>query len=208
MNNYDLEQLYIHKVAGCKIIPEATNPFGTSPYGVGSRIKRALTPFMSKTAKRSEAHSQQGVNDMYDKFVAALAKTGKREGDATYGDLTAYLRDLNTVSATAKKSKTWGDLSLNPTQTFTAFGGLSIGNAFKKIIEEINQFNLTTKKIKPRTPKPVVPPTPVVPAISITENEFENKVRAILRAKGRFTDDELAHVLSKYIRSTGTTFKP
>ena len=142
MNNYDLEQLYIHKIAGSKIISEAANnPFGTSPYGVGSRIKRALTPFMSKTAQRSEAKSQQDINDMYNKFVAALAKVGKREGDAKYGDLTAYLAKL--INASAATSKTWDQLNVNPTQTFNTFGALSLGNAFKRIVEEVNQSSLT-----------------------------------------------------------------
>ena len=196
MNNYDLEQLYIHKVAGSKIVSEAANnPFGTSPYGVGSRIKRALNPFMSKTAKRSEAHSQQGMNDMYDKFVAALAKVGKREGQATAGDLTAYLRDLNTVLATAKKSKTWETLSLNPTAILKG----SLAATFKTIVEEINQFNLTAKKIKPR----VVKQTPPTADLLVTEVDFQDYIIT----KIGITDTIQVAQLIDLVKKTGGKFK-
>ena len=177
MNNYDLEQLYIHKIAGSKIISEAANnPFGTSPYGVGSRIKRALTPFMSKTAQRSEVKSQRDINDMYDKFVAALAKVGKREGDAKYGDLTAYLAKL--INASAATSKTWDQLNVNPTQTFNTFGALSLGNAFKRIVEEVNQSSLTAP-----TPPGPTPPGPrrrraAKKRIDITKENFLNLLLA------------------------------
>ena len=190
MNNYDLEQLYIHKIAGAKIISEANNPFGTSPYGVGSRIKRALTPFMSKTAQRSEAKSQQDINDMYNKFVAELAKVGKREGDAKYGDLTAYLSKLNGINASATTSTTWDQLNVNPTQTFKTFGALSLGNAFKKVVEEVNQSSLTapTPPAAPAAPGPTPPgPTPPGPrrrqaarkkTIDITKANFLNLLLA------------------------------
>ena len=216
MNNYDLEQLYIHKIAGTKIISEANNPFGTSPYGVGSRIKRALTPFMSKTAQRSEAKSQQDINDMYNKFVAALAKVGKREGDAKYGDLTAYLAKL--INASAATSKTWDQLNVNPTQTFNTFGALSLGNAFKRIVEEVNQSSLTAAAA-PAAPA-AAPATPATKRtvtrskksyrINATEVAFENAIRVLLSRKNAtsgLTDNDLTNEFLRYIRGTKTKFR-
>ena len=236
MNNYDLEQLYIHKIAGTKIISEANNPFGTSPYGVGSRIKRALTPFMSKTAQRSEAKSQQDINDMYNKFVAALAKVGKREGDAKYGDLTAYLAKL--INASAATSKTWDQLNVNPTQTFNTFGALSLGNAFKRIVEEVNQSSLTAAAAPAAAAAAAAPAAapaaaaaapaaaaaaPATPAtkrtvtrlkksyiINATEVAFENAIRVLLSRKNAtsgLTDNDLTNEFLRYIRGTKTKFR-
>lgn len=129
---YDLQEKYSQIYDKGLLINEA------KPFGVISRLKRAFTP-MSKVESQAQAYSQENINNWYNNFIQQLANSGKVAKQATNNDVTSYTSQA--INANSNNSKTWNELSKNPTGTFSTFGSNSLGKTFAQIFFEVDDYN-------------------------------------------------------------------